>query len=125
MLTEEDIRVERVWCGESTGTKLVLHHTLTGLTVQRVIGFEEESPHRRELMNELSALCSTRYPPADFVLDTFYAGPDKPGSLGLRHIPSSLAVGRILGDEPVSRYQREMVVELFAKLRAHESSRRK
>ena len=39
--SHEDVRVERVWLGEETGTKLVVHHILSDITVERVIGFEE------------------------------------------------------------------------------------
>jgi hypothetical protein len=115
--SDEDVRVDRVWCGESTGTKLAARHTLSGLTAERVIGFEDESIHRRQLVADLSQLFSARYPAGDFVWEHLWNGPGKGASLCLRHVPTGIAIDRVLGYDPVTRYQREMLIELFGNLR--------
>ena len=123
--SDEDIRVERIWCGEGTGTKLVVQHVLSGMSAERVIGFDDESRHRRELVVELSHRFSAQYPARDFVMEHMWSGPGKGSSLCLRHTPSGVAVGRVVGYEPVGRYRREMMAELFERLREHESAKRK
>ena len=117
LFNDEDIRVERVWCGEDVGTKLVVQHVLSGIIAERVIGFDEQGRHRRELLAELSHRFSAKYPARDFVMENLWLGPGKGASLCLRHMPSGLAVGRVVGYEPVSRFHREMMTELFQKLR--------
>ena len=115
--SNQDIRVERVWCDERTGTKLVIRHLLSGMSVERVIGFEDENQHRKELVEELSHRFSAQYRAEDFLMEHMWMGPGKGASLRLRHVPSGISVGRVAGYESVPRHQREMMAELFQKLR--------
>jgi hypothetical protein len=122
LLNEGDISVERVWCDERTGSKLVVCHVPTGLSAERVIGFDAESQHRRELLVELAHRFSTHYPPQDFALEHMWCGRETGASLSLRHIPSGITVARLSGYEPAARFRREMLVELFQRLRERENS---
>ena len=125
LFSDEDVRVERVWCGEARGTKLVVHHALSGMTTERMIGFDDEGRHRRELVAELSHRLCERYPARYFVMEHMWGGPGKGSSLCLQHTPSGVTVGRVIGYDPVAHYRREMIAELFEKLRDHESDKGK
>jgi hypothetical protein len=114
--SNEHIQIERLWCDERTGTKLVVRHLLSGMTAERVIGFDDESRHRSELLHELSHRFSTRYPAQDFIME-HACGAGKGASLRLLHVSSGISVDRVVGYESVPRHQREMMAELFQKLR--------
>jgi hypothetical protein len=116
---DENIQIERVWCGERTGSKLVARHAISGLTAERIIGFDEESKHRRELAEELRRKLSAQYPPEQFIFDHM-CGPQG-ASLCLRHVPTGVSVARHIGRASFSRYRREMMQELFQRLREHEA----
>ncbi len=116
ILSDGQVRIERVWCGEAIGAKLIAHHLPTGISVERVIGFEVRSGYGAELQAELLLQLSRSYPPEDFVIERGWTGPGKGASLCLRHIPSGKKVERHVGYEPVTQHCREMVVELFQQL---------
>ena len=119
--SEEDIRIERVWCGESIGSKLVARHTASGMTAERVIGFDDESPHKRELVAELAQRFSAHFPDKDFIMEHVRRGPGKGAALWLHHTPSGIKVGRVIGYDPVARHGREMMAEMIERLREHET----
>jgi hypothetical protein len=123
LFTDQDIRVERVWCGEDTGTKLVLQHIASGIKVERVIGFDDESRHRRELLAELAHGVSAQYPPEDIIIEHRWQGPGKGAALQIVHTPTGISVGRVVGYEPQASHQRELLSELFARLREHYNSK--
>jgi len=125
LFSDDEIRVERVWCGESVGTKLVVRHLLSGLSAERLIGLEDEGRHRRELVAELSHRFSNQYPARDFILERLWCGPGKGASLCLRHEPSGISVGRVVGYEAEARFLREMRTELFERLREWDGGQRK
>lgn len=119
---DEDFRFDSVWIGEAIGTTLRCSHTPTGMSVERVIGFEEETRHRRDLRATLSRRLAETYPVSDFVIDHMRCG-----SLGaavrLSHLPSGVAVERAIGFEPLNRFRREMVEELWRRIRESEDAR--
>jgi hypothetical protein len=125
LFNAEDIEVERIWCGEVTGTKLLALHTPTGIAVERMIGFDDESRHRRELLAELSRRFSEQYPPEHFIIEHLWRGPGMGAALQIRHTPTGISVGRVVGHDPQSPHKRELLYELFAKLRQHHDSQRK
>ena len=112
---DENIEIERIWCGEATGWKLVARHVLSGLSAEKNIGFNEESRHRQELKLELSRQVSAKYPPKDFILE--HACGPQGASFCLRHVPTGIAVSRHAGHESFSRFRREMMEEMFKRLR--------
>jgi hypothetical protein len=52
-LNNADISIEHVWCGPGKGAALRIRHLPTGVFVERVIGFEPEGQHRRQMMAQL------------------------------------------------------------------------
>ena len=123
LFSEEDIRIERVWCGESIGTKLVVQHEASGMTAERVIGFDDENLHKRELVAELKQQFFSRFPDKEFIMERLWCGPGKGAALWLLHTPSGIKVGRNIGYDPVARYVPEMFAEMVERLRAHETDR--
>ena len=121
--SDEDIRIERVWCGESVGTKLVARHTVSGMTAERVIGFDEENLYKQELVAELAQRFSARFPDGDFIMEHLWCGPGKGAALWLHHTPSGIKVGRVIGYDPVGHHGREMMAEMIERLREHETDR--
>jgi hypothetical protein len=122
LFDEEDIQVERIWCGEESGTKLLVKHNQTDLVAERMIGFEDEGQHRHELIAELAHRFSKQFPPEHFIIEHLWLGPGEGAALQLRHAPTGISVGRNVGCEPQGRYQRELFAELLRKLQAHERS---
>ena len=118
----EDIRVERVWCGEDTGKKLIVQHVASGITIVCNIGFDDESRHRRELLAQLAHRVSEQYPPEHFLIEHLWRGPSKGAALQIVHTPTGISVGRVIGYEPHTSHQRELLSELFARLRQHYDS---
>lgn len=125
MLHSGDIQVNRIWCGTETGTKLVATHSLSGISIERLIGFETEDKHRREMILEVSHLHATQYPSEDFIMDHIWCGPDKGAALRLRHKPTGISVDCFIGYNPAGSYERELQKELFQRLKWSEISQDK
>ena len=75
--SEVDLRVERAWCSESIGTKLVIQHGASGVTAERVIGFDDESLHKKELVAELKQQFFAQFPDKEIILENLWMGPGK------------------------------------------------
>ncbi|RYD49421.1 MAG: hypothetical protein EOP83_25195 [Verrucomicrobiaceae bacterium] len=123
LFSDEDIQIERVWCGESIGTKLVIQHSASGITAERVIGFDDESLHKQELVAELKQRFFTQFPNRAFIMEHLWRGPGKGAALWLHHTPSGIKVGRVIGYDPVARHPSGMMAEMMGRLREHETDR--
>jgi hypothetical protein len=121
LFSEENIQIDRVWCGESIGTKLVVQHAASGMTAERVIGFDDESVHKRELLAELQERFFARFPEKDFIMEHLWRGPGKGAALSLQHRPTGTKVDRYIGYDPVARFVPGMFAERVEQLRAHET----
>lgn len=113
----EDISIERIWCGDEIGTKLRVEHGLSGMVLESVIGFEEEKIKKSELIAELRGKVLTKYPPGDFLINFLNGGPGKGESLQLVHKPTGVAVDRFVGYDKRDGHIREALREMFGKLR--------
>ena len=125
LFSEEDIQIERVWCGESIGTKLVVQHGASGMSAERVIGFDDEGPHRRDLVAELKQRFFAQFPDREFIMEHLWCGPGEGAALWLHHTPSGIKVGRVIGYEPVARHTSGMMAEMIERLRERETHRTK
>ncbi len=119
---DEDFRFDSVWIGEEMGTRLRCSHCPTGMSVERVIGFEDETRHRRDLRATLSRRLAELYSPSDFVIHHMSCG-SHGAAVRLSHLPSGVAVERAIGFEPPNRSRREMVEELWRRIRESEDAR--
>jgi protein subunit release factor A len=119
---EDDIYIESIWCGEQSGTMLRAKHIPTGIVVERIIGFEEQAAHRREIRKEVSKRFSAQFPPEDFVIEHIWRGTGKGAALRLCHKPTGIFVERVVGYEAQTPHRRQMLCELFAKLTSHQRS---
>jgi len=117
IVTDHNIRVERIWCGETTGSKLLVQHVPSGIFVERVIGFDEQSQYIAELQAQLLQQLNALYPPEHFIVEHLWCGPGKGASLRLIHVPTRTTVERFVGYEDKARHISEMMSELFFRLK--------
>jgi hypothetical protein len=116
LLADEDCRISRLNPGESEVT-LRAEHLPTGVALERSVNPAAESEERRTLLADLAAAVARQYPADDFVIEHLYKGPGKGCTLVIRHVPSGLSVGRDIGSGRSSEIKRDLVWELYRKIR--------
>ena len=117
LLSDEDFRFECVWIDDEKGAVLRAMHAPSGKTIERVIGFDADGRHRKELIAELRLELAKQFPPEHLVIEDMWLGPGKGSSLRMRHTPTGKSVERVIGYDSKAKNLCAMFSELLQQLR--------
>jgi hypothetical protein len=117
LVSDEDFRFERLWIDDKKGAILRATHAPSGKTAERLIGFDADGQHRRELIAELRRELAKQFPPEHLLIEDMWLGPGKGAGLRMRHTPTGKSVERVIGYDSKAKNLCAMFSDLLQQLR--------
>jgi hypothetical protein len=117
LVDDNEFVFERVWIDDDQGAVLRVTHVPSGKTTERLIGFNADGQHRKDLITELRRLITTQFPPEHLEITDMWLGPGKGAALRMRHTPTGRIVERVIGYDSRATNLCGMFAELLQQLK--------